>query len=129
MIFFEIICFEFPCVAGAHLPKVGGSFSGSRWLIFRKSVAHFPEVGGSFSGSRWLIFRKSVAHFPEVGGSFSGSRWLIFRKSVAHFPKVRKLFACREQEARLGEPEKRYQSLKPNQNRETKMGIHPIPHH
>ena len=44
-------------------------------------MAHFPEVGGSFSGSRWLIFPKSVAHFPEVGGSFSGSRWLIFLKS------------------------------------------------
>ena len=55
-------------------PKVGGSFSQSRWLSFPKSVAHFPKVGGSFSQSRWLIFLKSVAHFPKVGGSFSQSR-------------------------------------------------------
>jgi len=79
----------------AHFPKVGGSFSQSRWLIFPKSVAHFPKVGGSFSKSRSLIF-----DFLKLGGSFPQSRWLIFPKSVAHF--AQKLFACREQEARLG---------------------------
>ena len=66
MIFLEIICFEFPCIDGAHFPKVGGSFSQSRWLIFPKSVAHFPKVGGSFSQSRRLIFPKSVADFPKT---------------------------------------------------------------
>ena len=88
MIFFETTCFEFPCVAGAHFPEVGGSFSRSRWLIFPKSAAHFPKVGGSLSQSRWLIFPKSVADFPKVGGSFSRSRWLIFPKSVTDFPKI-----------------------------------------
>ena len=88
MLFFETTCFEFPCVAGAHFPEVGGSFSRSRWLIFPKSAAHFPKVGGSLSQSRWLIFPKSVADFPKVGGSFSRSRWLIFSKSVTDFPKI-----------------------------------------
>ena len=88
MICFELIYFEFPCVAGAHFPKAGGSFSQSRWLIFPKSVAHFPAVGGSFSRSRWMIFSKSVAHFPKVGGSFFQSQSLILPKSVAHFLKV-----------------------------------------
>ena len=69
----------------AHFPKVGGSFSRSRWFIFPKSVAHFPVVGGSFSQSGSLIFPNLVAHFPKVGGSFSQSRWLIFPKSVADF--------------------------------------------
>ena len=90
--FLEIICFEFPCLAGAHLAKIGGSFFPK---IGAKSVAHFPKVGGSFSRSRSLIF-----DFLKLGGSFPQSRWLIFPKSVARF--AQKLFACREQETRLG---------------------------
>ena len=93
MIFLEIFCFEFPCVAGAHFPKIGGWFSQSRRLIFPKSTADFPKVGGWFSQSRSLIFPKSVADFPKVDGWFSQSRWLIFSKSVADFPKVGRWFS------------------------------------
>ena len=60
MIFFETTCFEFPCVAGSHFPKVRGSFSESRWLIF-------PKAGGSFSQKSVTDFPKIGAHFPKVG--------------------------------------------------------------
>ena len=90
MIFLEMICFEFPCIDGAHFPKIGGSF--------------FPKVGGSFpqnrwlifSQSRWLIFPKSVAHFPRSRWLiFSQSGSLIFPKSVADFHKVGRWFSQR----------------------------------
>ena len=81
----------------------------------------FPKVGGRFSRKPEPVSTKNRA-------SFTQNRWLIFPKSVAHF--AQKLFACREQEAMLaGEPEKRYQTLKPSQTREKNIGIHPIPHH
>ena len=105
MIFLEIICFEFPCVAGSHFPKIGGSFSQTRWLIFPKSVVHFPKSVADlwFSQTRGLISPKSVADFPKVGSSFCTEVVCLSRTG-----------------SKAGEPEKRYQTLKPSQTREKK---------
>ena len=94
MIFFETTCVEFLCVAGAHLAKIGGWFSQSRWLIFPESVTDFLKIDDGFPQILWQISsrqisQKSVADFlenpslflprtepalPKIGGWFSQSR-------------------------------------------------------
>ena len=60
--------------------------------------------------------------------SFSQCPWLIFPRSVAHF--AQKLFACREQEAKLGNLKSGIKPWNPaRQGNFFFFGIHPIPHH
>ena len=86
MLFFETTCFEFPCVAGAHFPEVGGSFSRSRWLIFPKSVTEFRKIGDGLPQNRRWVSLESVPDFLQKPNQIiAQNRSLFFARSTPVF--------------------------------------------